>query len=127
MARAGKVLIVDDDDDHLAVLGEVLEAEGCSVYTAENGKRALEVLEHVHPDLVVVDLMMPVMNGWDLCAAMEHDPHLADIPVVVMSAVARFRPGRARCACCRSRSGSIRSSRCSISSTPRRTRPAGGP
>jgi CheY-like chemotaxis protein len=92
MARAGSVLIVDDDEDHRAVLGEVLQAEGCAVYTAENGKRALEVLEHLHPDLVVVDLMMPVMNGWDFCAAMERDPELSSIPVVVMSAVARFRP-----------------------------------
>jgi CheY-like chemotaxis protein len=92
MARAGSVLIVDDDEDHRAVLGEVLQAEGCAVYTAENGKRALEVLEHLHPDLVVVDLMMPVMNGWDFCAAMEGNPELSSIPVVVMSAVARFRP-----------------------------------
>jgi two-component system chemotaxis response regulator CheY len=97
MSRAHSVLIVDDDGDCRASLGEVLEGEGCTVYTAENGVRALELLKSVRPDLLVIDLMMPVMNGWDLCVELDRDPRLADIPVVVLSGVARFCPrGRKR-------------------------------
>jgi CheY-like chemotaxis protein len=97
MSRAASVLIVDDDEDHRNTLGEVLQGEGCTVYMADNGKHALEVLDVMRPDLVVVDLMMPVMNGWDFCAAIDRTPRLADIPIVILSAVARFRPaGRKR-------------------------------
>lgn len=75
----------------------VLQAEGCTVYTADNGERALELLGRIRPDLLVVDLVMPVMNGWDFCAELERDPRLADIPLVILSSVARFRPaGRKR-------------------------------
>jgi two-component system, OmpR family, response regulator CpxR len=88
---------VDDDDDYRKILGEVLEGEGCTVYCASDGRRALEVLDVVRPDLVVVDLMMPVMNGWELAAAMQSRETLADIPLVVISSVAKFHPfGRAR-------------------------------
>jgi two-component system chemotaxis response regulator CheY len=91
------VLIVDDDVAFRSVLTELLEAEGCTVYVAENGKRALEVLEVILPDLVLVDLMMPVMNGWDFCSALERSSQLADIPLVILSGVARFGPrGRNR-------------------------------
>jgi CheY-like chemotaxis protein len=90
-------LIVDDDAEYRAVLGAVLEGEGCTVYTADSGKTALEVLGVIRPDLLVVDLMMPVMNGWDFCAALEQKPELVDIPLVILSGVARFRPfGRLR-------------------------------
>ena len=92
MSRAGNVLIVDDDEECRSSLGEVLESEGCTVYTAENGKQALEVLAVIHPDLVIVDLMMPVMNGWELCAELEKDARLATIPVAVLTAVGRMRP-----------------------------------
>jgi len=92
MPRVAHVLIVDDDEEFRSVLGELLEAEGCTVYTAEDGKRALDVLRVVTPDLVLVDLMMPVMNGWEFCAAIERSSSLADIPVVILSGVARFGP-----------------------------------
>lgn len=97
MQRAGNILIVDDDEECRKSLKEVLESEGCTAYTAENGQRALEVLAVIRPDLIIVDLMMPVMNGWELCAVLEKDERLADIPVVVLTAVARMRPlGRKR-------------------------------
>jgi CheY-like chemotaxis protein len=86
--RAANVLIVDDDKDHRSALGEVLESEGCTVYTAENGRDALSILDVLHPDLLLVDLMMPVMDGWELCAELERTPRLADIPVVILSAAA---------------------------------------
>jgi CheY-like chemotaxis protein len=97
MPKASSVLIVDDDAETRACLEGVFQEEGCRVATAENGKRALEILEHFTPDLMLVDLVMPIMSGWDLCAALERDERLAAIPVVILSSVSRFRPlGRNR-------------------------------
>ena len=97
MTRVASVLIVDDDREYRDVLADVLQAEGCAVFTAENGERALEVLEKLRPDLLLVDLLMPVMSGWELCEVLESTPRLADIPLVVLSAVAGLRPvGRSR-------------------------------
>jgi CheY-like chemotaxis protein len=92
MPRAKSVLIVDDDEEYRNVMREVLEAEGCTVFSAPDGKAALKVLEVVHPDLLVVDLVMPVMNGWEFCAAVEKKRELADIPLVVLSSNAAFHP-----------------------------------
>jgi CheY-like chemotaxis protein len=90
-------LVVDDDDECRTCMEGVLQGEGCTVYTASDGRGALEVLSHVRPDLLVIDLVMPVMNGWELCAALERDPKLAEIPLVILSSVARFGPtGRKR-------------------------------
>ncbi len=92
MSRARSVLVVDDDAEGRSLLREVLEAEGCSVYVAENGRAALDMLRVVRPDLLVVDLMMPVMNGWELCEALDRDAALVDIPLVILSGAARFGP-----------------------------------
>jgi CheY-like chemotaxis protein len=96
MTRAGTIFIVDDDEECRTTLREVLEDEGCVVYTAENGKVALQMLGAVRPDLLIVDLMMPVMNGWELCTELGKDPRLADIPVAILSAVAHRRPPACR-------------------------------
>jgi CheY-like chemotaxis protein len=92
-SRRPTVLIVEDDFDAREVLQMVLEGEGYSVVTATNGVEGIGRL-HMDPTpaLVVCDLMMAVMNGWDFCAAKAADPSVADIPVIVVSAVARM-PG----------------------------------
>jgi CheY-like chemotaxis protein len=92
MPRASLILVVDDDADFRAVLREVLEGESCRVQEAADGKAALVALAAEIPDLVIIDLMMPVMNGWDLYAAMQHDPALVDVPVAIASGVVRMRP-----------------------------------
>jgi CheY-like chemotaxis protein len=92
MGRANLILIVDDDDDFRGTLRQVLQEEGCTVRDAADGKAALRSLRASTPDLVILDLMMPVMNGWDLYAKMQEDPTLVDIPVAVLSGVARMRP-----------------------------------
>ena len=86
------VLIVEDDENTRSILAEVLKSEGCDVKEAENGKRALELLADVRPDLIIVDLMMPVMNGWDLCSALEKDERLARIPVAILTALSSVHP-----------------------------------
>lgn len=80
------VLVVDDDPDILEALAEILEAEGFDVRRARNGKEALERLEPQPPNLVLLDLMMPVMDGWEFSQRMKTKPAAASVPVIVLSA-----------------------------------------
>ena len=86
------VLIVEDDLDTREMLGRFLELEGYTVETAENGKRALERLgSGVGACVIRLDLMMPVMDGWQFRQEQIRDAALADIPVIVVSAAGRER------------------------------------
>ena len=91
------VLIVDDDPDLLDVTSFVIENEGISVETARNGREALASLSAGRlPALVLLDLMMPVMNGWEFLAAIANDPVLQGIPVVALTAAAHAEVPGAR-------------------------------
>jgi two-component system response regulator CpxR len=82
------VLVVDDDDSIREVLSEVLRDEGYGVVCASNGEQALsELRNHGHPDLMLLDLMMPVMSGWELLEVLQSSTELSQIPVVVVSAM----------------------------------------
>jgi CheY-like chemotaxis protein len=82
------ILIVDDDDDIRASLLQLLQAEGYVALAAANGEEALELLRQPGHQicLVLLDLMMPVMNGWEFLDHVAHDGSLAAIPVAIMSA-----------------------------------------
>ncbi|WP_338261123.1 response regulator [Corallococcus caeni] len=80
------VLVVDDDPDILEALSEILEAEGFEIRRARNGKEALERLEPDPPHLILLDLMMPVMDGWEFAQRMRQKPAFAGIPIIVLSA-----------------------------------------
>ncbi|HEX8434015.1 response regulator [Archangium sp.] len=80
------VLVVDDDPDILEALSEILEAEGFEIRRARNGKEALERLEPHPPQLILLDLMMPVMDGWEFAQRMRQRPPVATIPIIVLSA-----------------------------------------
>ena len=80
---ARRVLVVDDDPDILDALSEILEVEGYRVQRARNGREALQRLELGLPDLVLLDLMMPVMDGWEFARSL--DPG-ARPPIIVLSA-----------------------------------------
>lgn len=90
--RSTKVLLVDDDDEIRGVLEDILTDEGSEVYQARGGSEALALLKTVVPDLIILDLMMPEMNGWTLYAILQQDPVLAKIPVVVLSAASHLLP-----------------------------------
>jgi CheY-like chemotaxis protein len=92
----GEVLLVDDDANFRAVVGEVLMAEGCTIREASCGREALRLMRHHLPDLILVDLMMPNMNGWDFYAELARDERLAGVPVAVISAISGMRPAGAR-------------------------------
>jgi CheY-like chemotaxis protein len=80
------VLVVDDDPDILEALSEILEAEGFEIRRARNGKEALDRLEPDPPNLILLDLMMPVMDGWEFAQRMRQRPRVSGIPIIVLSA-----------------------------------------
>ena len=87
MTRPSTVLVVDDDPDILEALSEILEAEGFEIRRARNGKEALDRLEPDAPQLILLDLMMPVMDGWEFAQRMrQRPPEIARIPIIVLSA-----------------------------------------
>jgi CheY-like chemotaxis protein len=80
-----RVLVIDDDAELRDLLSAVLKSEGYEVFTAENGAAALSVLRTMVPDVIVLDLMMPVMNGWQFREAQAAIPQYAPIPTVCLS------------------------------------------
>ena len=91
MTGAVRILVVEDEPAMRTFLSWVLEREGYSVTTAANGREALAELELRTPDVLLLDLMMPVMDGWELVAACRADPATRGLPIVVLSAVHRGR------------------------------------
>ena len=80
------VLVVDDDEATRTALEEVLMDAGYRVIVAESGRAAIDALRREHVDVLIVDLMMPEMNGWDLASAIRSDPELSSMPILVMTA-----------------------------------------
>lgn len=79
-------MIVDDEPDILFVLRVVLEAAGYEVVEALDGREALDAMPDARPDLVITDLMMPVMDGKELIRRIRENPQTAEIPILMVSA-----------------------------------------
>lgn len=84
-----KVLVVDDDPDDVKMISMILEPEGYDVITAENGEEALEKVESEGPDLILLDVMMPELDGFAACAKLKASPESKGIPVVLLTGVAK--------------------------------------
>lgn len=85
----GAILLVEDDEDMRESLRLILERRGFEVQTAAHGQEALACIDRARPPcLILLDLMMPVMDGWAVCAHLRADPDLARVPVVLLSGVA---------------------------------------
>lgn len=80
------VVVIDDEEDSLEVAEIILYEYGATVHVGTNGQEGLEVIEKAKPRFVISDLSMPVMDGWDLIAAVKRDPSLAGIPVIALTA-----------------------------------------
>jgi signal transduction histidine kinase len=80
------VLVVEDDAELRESLAELLTAKGHAVVTATDGREALDTMRRQQPDVVILDLMMPGMDGWQFRVEQRRDPHLAETPVVALSA-----------------------------------------
>ena len=85
-SQTGLILVVDDDEGNRAMLARRLVRLGFNVATAENGRRALEELRAVKFDLMLLDIQMPELNGYEVLEQLKADPALRDIPVIVLSA-----------------------------------------
>ena len=83
------ILLVDDDADTRRTLREFLTGEGFVVHTAREGQHALNILERIQPDLILLDYKMPVMDGKQFLSLMRRTPQLQTIPVVILSAATR--------------------------------------
>ena len=93
------VLLVDDDEDVRTVLRELLELEGYDVVEAHHGQHALQVLTRCRPCVLVLDMMMPVMDGWRFLDEVRARPELAqNLPIVVVSASRTLPAGPPVCA-----------------------------
>jgi DNA-binding response OmpR family regulator len=81
-----KILIVDDEPDIVKVVAFRLEKEGYEVHIATDGEKALEVLEQDKPGVVLLDITLPRLNGYEVCARMKANKALKDIPVIFVTA-----------------------------------------
>lgn len=84
-ARDKSVLVVDDDSNIRSLLQQELTEAGYSVRLAENGRKALTLIREETPGLVILDVMMPEMNGFDVAAVLKNDPATMDIPIIILS------------------------------------------
>ncbi|MGK7909672.1 MAG: diguanylate cyclase [Synechococcus sp.] len=83
--HAGNLLIVDDNSANLRLLGTLLDREGYSVRPVATATQALQLLETVHPDLVLLDIHMPELDGYEVCKRIKQTPATANIPVIFIS------------------------------------------
>jgi two-component system response regulator VicR len=83
---ANKIMVVDDEPDVVDLVKLVLESDGFGVVTAYSGKEALEKIDREMPDLVLLDIMMPQMDGWEVYSRIRANPRTKDIPVAMLTA-----------------------------------------
>ena len=79
------VLIVDDEEALVNVLARKFTDEGITAYTAFNGRQGLEVALEKHPDVILLDIMMPEMDGFDVMRALQEDEWGKDVPVILLT------------------------------------------
>ncbi len=88
MSEKKRILIVDDEPDFSMIVQTYLEKEGFATELAYNGVEGFEKIKANPPDAIVLDVMMPEMDGFELCALLKKDSAYANIPVVLLTAVA---------------------------------------
>jgi two-component system alkaline phosphatase synthesis response regulator PhoP len=84
------VLVVDDNQQNLELLQAYLEDVDCQAVPAHDGLEALEIIAKEPPDLILLDVMMPKMSGFEVCKRIKNDPKTSDIPVIMVTALNEF-------------------------------------
>jgi two-component system alkaline phosphatase synthesis response regulator PhoP len=84
-----RILVVDDEPDILKLIKVNLELEGFEVLTAERGWDGIEVVKNNEIDLIILDVMMPDINGYQVCQYLKEDSNFKDIPVIILTAKVR--------------------------------------
>lgn len=87
MKRTAKILIVDDEPINVMIANKILQKNGYETITASNGQRALDITFSESVDLILLDIMMPVMSGFEVCSKLQDDEKTKDIPVIFLTAV----------------------------------------
>jgi len=87
MSKEARILVVDDDPEIMTLLGTRLGKSGYKVSTAPDGNKALEIARREHPDLIVLDVMMPGKSGWEVARALKQDPETQGIKIVMFTAM----------------------------------------
>ena len=87
MIAESRILVVDDNEQNLELLVAYLETLGCPVITAVDGVDALEKVAAEKPDLILLDIMMPRMSGFEVCRKIKSDPTTRDTPVIMVTAL----------------------------------------
>ncbi|MFA4947841.1 MAG: response regulator [Candidatus Krumholzibacteriia bacterium] len=87
--KKGKVLVVDDEVNITQILEFSIGAEGFEVITAQNGEEAIEKARREQPDLIILDVMMPKIDGYEACRILKANPLTKNIPVVLLTAKGR--------------------------------------
>src|SRR2546427_10816645 len=90
-----KILVVDDTPQNVKLLADLLAVKGYAVASAASGAQALDKIETEQPDLVLVDVVMPEMSGYEVCRKIRGNPATAMLPVVMVTALDQI--GRASC------------------------------
>ena len=84
------VLVVDDNQQNLELLQAYLEDMDCETVPAHDGLEALEIISKSAPDLILLDVMMPKMSGFEVCKRVKNDPKSSDIPIIMVTALNEF-------------------------------------
>ena len=87
MNQKPKILVVDDEPMNVALLEAVLVSRGYEVIPAANGMEALDLIHKDNFDLVLLDIMMPEMDGFEVCRRIKEDERLRDIPIIMLTAL----------------------------------------
>lgn len=85
--ETGIILIVDDNANNLKVLSETLADTQCEILLAEDGESAIEQIEEIQPDLILLDVLMPGIDGFETCSVLKANPLTQHIPVIFMTAL----------------------------------------
>lgn len=83
-----RILVVDDEPDFVAMMKEILMDEGYDIEVAYNGNEAMDKVKTNPPDVILLDVMMPEKDGYQVCAELKKDDQYADIPIILLTAVA---------------------------------------
>ena len=83
-----RILVVEDNPENLELKVYLLEAFGYSPLTARNGREALAIVQEIIPDLIICDLFMPEMDGFEFCSLVKADSRLATVPLIAVTALA---------------------------------------